>query len=155
MSDLDIFSRFSEYVISNIHQLIADGILNTDRPLNTDRLVVELPRAESHGDLACNAAMVLAKQFDMKPRELAAVLAEKIRQLDDVAAIDIAGPGFINIILKSGIWQKELTAILKADFEYGRSALGDGQAVNIEFVSANPTGPLHAAHGRGAILEMH
>ena len=152
MSDLDIFSRFSEYVISNIYQLIADGLLNTDHPLNTDGLVVELPRDESHGDLACNAAMVLSKQFRMKPRELAAVLAEKMKQLDDVAAIDIAGPGFINIILKSGIWQKELTAILKADFEYGRSALGEGQAVNVEFVSANPTGPLHAAHGRGAIF---
>ena len=86
MSDLDIFSRFSEYIISNIYQLIADGVINTGHPLNTDRLVVELPRDESHGDLACNAAMVLAKQFGMKPRELAAVLAEKMKQLDDAVS---------------------------------------------------------------------
>ncbi len=152
MSDLDIFLRFSNYVISSVHQLIADGMLNADYPLNTDRLVVELPRDESHGDLACNAAMVLAKQLDMKPRDLASVLAEKLYLFDDVAAIEIAGPGFINIILKPGTWQKELIAILDADFDYGRSAFGEGQAVNVEFVSANPTGPLHAAHARGAIF---
>lgn len=152
MSDLDIFSRFSEFVTSTVHQLIADRVLTVNQSVNTDKLVVELPRDESHGDLACNAAMVLAKQLNMKPRDLAAILAEKLKQLDDVAAIDIAGPGFINITLRSGIWQKELTTILKADFKYGRSEFGKGQAVNVEFVSANPTGPLHAAHARGAIF---
>ena len=152
LSDIDIFSRFSDFVTSTVHQLIANGVLAADQPVNTDKLVVELPRDESHGDLACNAAMVLAKQLSMKPRDLAAVLAKELEERDDVAVVDIAGPGFINIFLKSGIWPIELTKILNAASEYGRSKIGEGQAVNIEFVSANPTGPLHAAHARGAIF---
>lgn len=152
MSELDIFSRFSDFVISTVHKLIAEGTLVCEQPLNTDKLVVELPRDESHGDLACNAAMVLAKQLDIKPRELAVFLTESLNKRDDVAAADVAGPGFINISLKSAVWPEQLVAILKADFDYGRATIGEGQAVNIEFVSANPTGPLHAAHARGAIF---
>ena len=152
LSDHDIFSRFSDFVISTVHQLIADGVLTADQPVNTDKLVVELPRDESHGDLACNAAMVLAKQLSMKPRDLANVLAERLKERNDVASVDIAGPGFINIFLKSGVWPEELIAILNAAAGYGRSKIGEGLAVNVEFVSANPTGPLHAAHARGAIF---
>ena len=91
LSDHDIFSRFSDFVISTVHQLIADGVLTADQPVNTDKLVVELPRDESHGDLACNAAMVLAKQLSMKPRDLANVLAERLKERNDVASVDIAG----------------------------------------------------------------
>ena len=96
--------------------------------------------------------MVLAKQLSMNPRDLAGVLAERLKERNDVACVNIAGPGFINILLKSGVWQEELIGILNAASGYGRSKIGEGQAVNVEFVSANPTGPLHAAHARGAIF---
>ena len=152
LSDMDIFSRFADFVIVSVHQLIEDGQVTPRQAVNTEKLVVELPREESHGDLACNAAMVLAKQVGMAPRDLAGLLADKLAAHEDIAAVDIAGPGFLNITLKPGVWPAELTAILSAGSVYGQSDIGSGQAVNVEFVSANPTGPLHAAHARGAIF---
>ena len=120
--------------------------------LNLARVTVELPRDEAHGDLATNAAMVMAGQVKMKPRDLADLLADQLRQLDKVEQVDIAGPGFINITLTHGYWGTEIGSILEAGADYGRSDLGGGAPVNVEFVSANPTGPLHAAHARGAIF---
>ena len=152
LSDMDIFSRFAAFITSSVHTLVDEGRLTPAQPLNTDKLVVELPRDESHGDLACNAAMVLAKQAGMAPRDLAGLLTEMLTTHDEVEAVEIAGPGFLNITLKPGIWQRELTAILSAGADYGRSDSGEGRSVNVEFVSANPTGPLHAAHARGAIF---
>ena len=152
LSDMDIFSRFADFVTVSVHQLIEDGQVTLRQAVNTEKLVVELPREESHGDLACNAAMVLAKQVGMAPRDLAGLLADKLAAHEDIAAVDIAGPGFLNITLKPGVWPAELTAILSAGSVYGQSDIGSGQAVNVEFVSANPTGPLHAAHARGAIF---
>ena len=152
LSDMDIFSRFADFVIVSVHQLIEDGQVTPRQAVNTEKLVVELPREESHGDLACNAAMVLAKQVGMAPRDLAGLLVDKLAAHEDTAAVDIAGPGFLNITLKPGVWPAELTAILSAGSVYGQSDIGSGQAVNVEFVSANPTGPLHAAHARGAIF---
>ena len=152
LSDMDIFSRFADFVTVSVHQLIEDGQVTPRQAVNTEKLVVELPREESHGDLACNAAMVLAKQVGMAPRDLAGLLADKLAAHEDIAAVDIAGPGFLNITLKPGVWPAELTAILSAGSVYGQSDIGSGQAVNVEFVSANPTGPLHAAHARGAIF---
>ena len=149
---MDIFSRFADFVAVSVHQLIEDGQVTPRQAVNTEKLVVELPREESHGDLACNAAMVLAKQVSMAPRDLAGLLADKLVAHEDIAAIDIAGPGFLNITLKPGVWPAELNAILSAGSVYGQSDIGNGQAVNVEFVSANPTGPLHAAHARGAIF---
>ena len=149
---MDIFSRFADFVAVSVHQLIEDGQVTPRQAVNTEKLVVELPREESHGDLACNAAMVLAKQVSMAPRDLAGLLADKLAAHEDIAAIDIAGPGFLNIMLKPGVWPAELNAILSAGSVYGQSDIGNGQAVNVEFVSANPTGPLHAAHARGAIF---
>ena len=149
---MDIFSRFADFVAVSVHQLIEDGQVTPRQAVNTEKLVVELPREESHGDLACNAAMVLAKQVSMAPRDLAELLADKLAAHEDIAAIDIAGPGFLNITLKPGVWPAELKAILSAGSVYGQSGIGNGQAVNVEFVSANPTGPLHAAHARGAIF---
>ena len=151
-SDMDIFSRFADFVAVSVHQLIDSGQVTPRQAVNTEKLVVELPREESHGDLACNAAMVLAKQVSMAPRDLAGLLADKLAAHEDIAAIDIAGPGFLNITLKPGVWPAELNAILSAGSVYGQSDIGNGQAVNVEFVSANPTGPLHAAHARGAIF---
>ncbi len=152
LSDMDIFSRFADFVTVSVHQLIEDGQVTPRQAVNTEKLVVELPREESHGDLACNAAMVLAKQVNMEPRVLAGLLVDKLAAHEDIAAVDIAGPGFLNITLKPGVWPAELTAILLAGSVYGQSDIGNGQAVNVEFVSANPTGPLHAAHARGAIF---
>ena len=149
---MDIFSRFADFVTVSVHQLIEDGQVTPRQAVNTEKLVVELPREESHGDLACNVAMVLAKQVGMAPRDLAGLLADKLEAHEDIAAVDIAGPGFLNITLKPGVWPAELTAILSAGSVYGQSDIGSGQAVNVEFVSANPTGPLHAAHARGAIF---
>ena len=152
LSDMDIFSRFADFVTVSVHQLIEDGQVTPRQAVNTEKLVVELPREERHGDLACNAAMVLAKQVGMAPRDLAGLLVDKLAAHEDIAAVDIAGPGFLNITLKPGVWPAELTAILSAGSVYGQSDIGSGQAVNVEFVSANPTGPLHAAHARGAIF---
>ena len=152
LSDMDIFSRFAAFVTASVHELIEDGSLTPRQAVNTEKLVVELPREESHGDLACNAAMILAKQVGMAPRDLAGLLADKLAAHQDIAAVDIAGPGFLNITLKPGVWSAEVSAILAAGLAYGQSDIGSGRAVNVEFVSANPTGPLHAAHARGAIF---
>ena len=135
LSDMDIFSRFADFVAVSVHQLIEDGQVTPRQAVNTEKLVVELPREESHGDLACNAAMVLAKQVSMAPRDLAGLLADKLAAHEDIAAVDIAGPGFLNITLKPGVWPAELKAILSAGSVYGQSDIGNGQAVNVEFVS--------------------
>jgi arginyl-tRNA synthetase len=116
------------------------------------KIVFELPRDASHGDIACNAAMVLAKQVGMKPRDLATLLAERLAACDGVTAVDIAGPGFINISVEPRLWSAELRSILAAGAHYGSNDSGAGKSVNVEYVSANPTGPLHAAHARGAVL---
>ncbi|MGC6530403.1 MAG: arginine--tRNA ligase [Candidatus Puniceispirillaceae bacterium] len=116
------------------------------------RMVVELPRDMSHGDLATNVAMVTAKIAKMKPRDLAELYATELRQLDVISDVEIAGPGFINLRLADGIWPDQLRQIHQEGEAYGKSQLGANQKVNVEFVSANPTGPLHAAHARGAIF---
>ena len=146
---MNIFTIFEDQ-ITIIYQDLSDaGQVMAGADLS--RVAVELPRDETHGDLACNVAMVLAKQVSAKPRDLAGLFAEKLALHKDVAQVEIAGPGFLNITLNEGRWGSEVATIL-ADQNYGRSELGNGQAVNVEFVSANPTGPLHAAHARGAIL---
>ena len=116
------------------------------------RVVVEPPRDASHGDMATNAAMVLAKDAGKKPRELADRIAERLRADDKIAKVDVAGPGFINLTLKPHVWGEELRVVLEAGQDYGRSTVGAGEQVNVEYVSANPTGPLHVGHGRGAVF---
>ena len=116
------------------------------------RVVVEPPRDPTHGDMATNAAMVLAKDAGKKPRELADAIAEKLRADDLVTKAEVAGAGFINLTLKPQLWAEELRAVLAAGKEYGRSALGAKEKANIEYVSANPTGPMHVGHGRGAVF---
>ena len=147
---LNIFTQTS-ININEIHEaLVADGALAQATDLS--KMVVELPRDLSHGDLSTNVAMVTAKQAGMKPRDLASLYATKLETLDFVQSVDIAGPGFINIRLADGIWQNQLTSIHQMGANYGHSTIGNGQSINVEFVSANPTGPLHAAHARGAIF---
>ena len=116
------------------------------------RVVVEPPRDPTHGDMATNAAMVLAKDAGKKPRELAEAITERLRADDKVAKVDIAGPGFINLTLKPHVWAEELRLVLEMGKDYGRSAIGQGEKVNVEYVSANPTGPMHVGHGRGAVF---
>jgi arginyl-tRNA synthetase len=116
------------------------------------RVVVEPPRDPTHGDMATNAAMVLAKDAGKKPRELADAIAEKLRGVDMVTKAEVAGAGFINLTLKPQLWGGELRVVLTAGKEYGRSTIGNGEKVNVEYVSANPTGPMHVGHGRGAVF---
>ena len=116
------------------------------------RVLVEPPKDASHGDMATNAAMVLAKDAGKKPRELAEAIAEKLRAEPVVEKVDVAGPGFINLTLKPHVWGEELRVVLAAGRDYGRSDIGQGEKVNVEYVSANPTGPMHVGHGRGAVF---
>ena len=116
------------------------------------RIVVEPPRDPTHGDMATNAAMVLAKDAGKKPRDVAEGIAAKLRGDDKVTSVDVAGPGFINLTLKPNVWTEELRLVLEAGRDYGRSDIGKGEKVNVEYVSANPTGPMHVGHGRGAVF---
>ena len=116
------------------------------------RIVVEPPRDPTHGDLATNAAMVLAKDAGKKPRELAEKIADALRGDALVAKAEVAGAGFINLTLKPHVWGEELRVVLAAGTDYGRSDIGKGDKVNVEYVSANPTGPMHVGHGRGAVF---
>ncbi len=116
------------------------------------RIVVEPPRDPTHGDMATNAAMVLAKDAGKKPRDLADALAERLRGDALVDKAEVAGPGFINLTLKADVWPDALRAVLEQGADYGRSAIGAGQKVNVEYVSANPTGPMHIGHCRGAVF---
>ena len=119
---------------------------------DTSRVVVEQPRDPSHGDMATNAAMVLCKQAGKNPRALAEELLPLIKEMDGVKDAEIAGPGFINFRLKQGVWADLLHLILDNGISYGDTNVGQGQPVNIEYVSANPTGPMHAGHTRGAVI---
>ena len=120
--------------------------------LDRANVTVEPPRDPAHGDLATNAAMVLAKPAKTNPRALAEALAAELSKEADIAAAEIAGPGFINLRIAPSAWEAELDAIAALGDAYGRSAMGAGQTVNIEYVSANPTGPMHMGHCRGAVV---
>ena len=150
MNALNPFALFTAQVREAIAALAAEGAL---RPgLDTSRVVVEPPREASHGDLATNAAMVLAKDAGLKPRELADKLAGKLRALAHVTKVEVAGPGFINLSLEAGFWLGLLRGVIEAGADFGRVDLGRGEKVNVEYVSANPTGPMHVGHGRGAVF---
>ena len=120
--------------------------------LDLSRVGVEPPRDPSHGDIATNAAMVLSKAAGKNPRELATLIAGALAADPDVETVDVAGPGFINLRLKSSYWQRELAGMLAEGTDFGRSKMGNGQKVNVEYVSANPTGPMHVGHCRGAVV---
>jgi arginyl-tRNA synthetase len=120
--------------------------------IDLSRVVVEPPRDAAHGDMATNAAMVLAKEAKAKPRDLAEAIAAKLRADDLIASVDVAGPGFINLTLKPEAWSDALRTVLREGDAYGRSTMGAGEKVNVEYVSANPTGPMHVGHCRGAVF---
>lgn len=131
-------------------QLLA-AIANFAPDAHTEAVTLEPPRDPAHGDLSTNAAMVLAGQLKQKPQAIAEELAVHLRGMPEVANVEIAGPGFINIRLNEGVWRAVLPFILKEGVGYGDSNLGNQQCINVEYVSANPTGPLHIGHARGAV----
>lgn len=120
--------------------------------IEVGNVVVEPPRDPAHGDMATNAAMVLAKGAGVKPRDLAAAIAARLACLPQVTGAEVAGPGFINLRLDDAVWRGEMAEILTAGEAYGASDAGAGRKVNVEYVSANPTGPLHVGHARGTVL---
>jgi arginyl-tRNA synthetase len=147
---MNIYTHIETEIHSILEDLVKAGSISGDLRINA--VGCEAPRDPSHGDLATNAAMVLAKSAGMNPRELAEMIAASLRQRDGITEVSIAGPGFINIRLDPSIWRNTIDTILDAGEEWGSSAIGAGAVVNVEYVSANPTGPLHAAHARGAII---
>ncbi len=147
---MNLFRAFQ----ADIAEIIGDLAKSGDLPEGLDpaNITVEPPRDPSHGDISTNAAMVLAKPAGMKPRDIAALIAPGIEALDGVEKVDIAGPGFINAGLSDTFWHKQLLRVLEAGTDYGSSDQGENQKINVEYVSANPTGPLHVAHARGAVV---
>lgn len=147
---MTLYTRFAAHLDAALDALVAAG----DLPAGLDRanVTVEPPRDPSHGDLATNAAMVLAKPAGTNPRVLAEKIAAELGKLDEVQAVSVAGPGFINLALTDDTWRSELSTIRDEGGDYGRSTKGAGTTVNIEYVSANPTGPMHMGHCRGAVV---
>ncbi|MDA0239526.1 MAG: arginine--tRNA ligase [Proteobacteria bacterium] len=147
---MNLFHQIKDDVIAVLDGLAASGGLPAG--LDYARISVEPPRDVSHGDISTNAAMVLAKPAGMNPRELAGSIAEGMATLEFVTNTDVAGPGFINLTLTDNFWRQRLLDILRLGTDYGSSTVGEGRVVNVEYVSANPTGPMHVGHGRGAVV---
>ncbi|MFD1789075.1 arginine--tRNA ligase [Sphingomonas floccifaciens] len=147
---MTLYPRFAAHIDSALDALVASGQL----PAGLERraVTIEPPRDASHGDLATNAAMVLAKPAGTNPRALAEALAGELRAIPGVSSVAVAGPGFINLTLDDATWRDELAAIAAAGDNYGKSTVGEGVTVNVEYVSANPTGPMHMGHCRGAVV---
>ena len=147
---MNLYQHFRDVVVRIVNGLADEGSLPAG--INTARVSVEPPREAFHGDITTNAAMVLAKAAGMPPRELAEMLTDRLSGVEWISDTDIAGPGFVNMRLMPEFWHGCLKEILLAGTAYGDSSLGGGKQVNVEFVSANPTGPLHVAHARGAVV---
>ena len=147
---MNLFADIRVLVADSLAALSSDGVL--PEGLSHSNVTVEPPRDAAHGDMATNAAMVLAKPARMKPRDIAEALAAKLQADPRVATVDVAGPGFINLRLAPAVWLGAVSAALQDGAAFGRSFSGGGQKVNVEFVSANPTGPLHVGHTRGAVF---
>ncbi|MDS1135018.1 arginine--tRNA ligase [Nitratireductor indicus] len=147
---MNIFADFTGRVLKTVEAL---GLKTVDgSPLDLSRIAIEPPRDPSHGDVATNAAMVLAKAVGENPRVLGERIAAAFESDPDVAAASVAGPGFVNLKLSDGFWQARLAEMLELATDYGRSQIGGGRKVNVEYVSANPTGPMHVGHCRGAVV---
>ncbi len=147
---MDVFAGFYGRVLAAVQQLKHDGVVPQNASI--EGITLEPPKDASHGDLATNAAMVLAKPAGLPPRALAERLAPLLAVDAHVDKVEIAGPGFINLTLSSAFWPKVLRMVLEQGETFGRSAVGRGEAVNVEYVSANPTGPMHVGHTRGAVF---
>ena len=147
---MNVFEFVRGQIVAVVAGLIERGELRNVADLS--RIVVEPPKDTSHGDMATNVALVLSKEAGISPRELAELLVPLILKIDGVSHAAIAGPGFINLMLDDTLYNDVLKNILASGPEFGQSQVGQGEAVNVEYVSANPTGPLHVGHGRGAVF---
>src|SRR5690349_16119606 len=147
---MNIYAAFEARLGQALADLVAEGKLAALPDLS--RVVVEPTRDPAHGDIATNAALVLAKDVGLNPRTLAELIAERLGRLDEVEAASGAGPGFINMRLAPKLWTQVLASILATGGAYGRSDRGRGEPVDVEYVSANPTGPMHVGHCRGAVV---
>ncbi len=147
---MSLYAQYAALLDGVLDDLVADGVLQAD--LDRRNVTVEPPRDPAHGDLATNAAMVLAKAAKTNPRALAEAIKPKLEAMPPVTAVEIAGPGFLNLRLSPDAWRDELRTILSQGDEYGLSKIGKNERVNVEYVSANPTGPLHMGHCRGAVV---
>lgn len=145
VNTMNIYTYFTE----EIKKIIRDHL---DPTLPLDKIVVEPAKDPTHGSLATNAAMILAKPIGMAPQQLAQLLVNEIKQMPSVSAAEVAGPGFINISLDDEFWLAQLKEILREGKAYGSAQMGEGQSVNVEYVSVNPTGPMHIGHCRGAVV---
>ena len=146
---MNIFNIFRVEIYKALERLKENGSVSIDAVVGA--ISVEPPRDSAHGDIATNVALVLAAAAQRKPRDLAELLIPELEQIPDVASVEIAGPGFLNFRLRNDYWRHLIKDILDTDSEFGRNEIGEGQKVLVEFVSANPTGPLHVGHGRGAV----
>jgi arginyl-tRNA synthetase len=147
---MNVFALFTTHVRTAVEALAAQETF--PRPPALERIVVEPPRDAGHGDLATNAAMALAKDAGLKPRDLADRIAAELRKRPEIIRVDVAGPGFINMTLDPKVWVQVLRESILAGPDYGRSDIGKTEPVNVEYVSANPTGPMHVGHFRGAVF---
>ncbi|MDG4721630.1 MULTISPECIES: arginine--tRNA ligase [Thalassospira] len=147
---MNVFSLLKSDIENQLLALEKEGVLPAGS--DTSRVTVEPPRDASHGDAATNAAMLLSKAAGLKPRDLAEKLAEKLREIDHIENVEIAGPGFINLRMADQFWLSQITKVLELGTAYGQSDLGKGEKINVEYVSANPTGPMHVGHCRGAVV---
>jgi arginyl-tRNA synthetase len=147
---MNLFAEIRALVIGTLENMVAEDALPVD--LRFDAITVEPPRDPAHGDMATNAAMVLAKPAGMKPRDIAETLAARLNADPRITSAEVAGPGFLNLRLAPSVWQGIAANVLKEGTDFGRATLGRGQKVNVEYVSANPTGPLHVGHTRGAVF---
>ncbi len=147
---MNLFADIHSLVIDALTQMQSEGTLPAD--LDFANVTVEPPRDALHGDMATNAAMVLAKAARMKPRDIADTLAIKLAADDRITSADVAGPGFLNLRLAPDVWLSVIPDAIKTGNDFGRSTMGGGKKVNVEYVSANPTGPLHVGHTRGAVF---
>jgi len=147
---LSLYAQYAALLDGVLDELVSEGAL--PQGIERRNVAVEPPRDSSHGDLATNAAMVLAKGAGTNPRALAEAIKPKLEALPPVTSVEVAGPGFINIRLTPDAWRDELRTILRESDEYGLSKVGANERVNVEYVSANPTGPLHMGHCRGAVV---
>jgi arginyl-tRNA synthetase len=147
---MNLFAEIRTLVVDTLAQMAAEGSLPAGLDLSS--VAVEPPRDPAHGDMATNAAMVLAKPAGMQPRAIADALAARLTKDARIISAEVAGPGFLNLRLATSLWQRVVKDALQTGANFGKSALGQGQRVNVEFVSANPTGPMHVGHVRGAVV---
>ncbi|HXP77601.1 MAG TPA: arginine--tRNA ligase [Stellaceae bacterium] len=147
---MNLFAHFRDVVAAEVVALAEAGALPAG--LDLGRIAVEPPRDPAHGDLSTNAAMVLAKPAGKNPRELAQQLADRLSAHPEITSAEVAGPGFLNLRLVDAFWHARLAEILRVGPAYGDSKMGQGRRINVEYVSTNPTGPLHVGHGRGAVV---